>query len=437
MKPFEKTSELVAFIESAKRFTPKVNLDKMEFLCALFGHPEKTFPSIHVSGTNGKGSVVASLKAVFRAAGLKVGSFTSPYITRFNERIMINDAMIGDEDLLRIGNKIIAKYEEMESQGTELPTFFEFTTLLAFLYFSEIPDLDLAIIEVGIGGKLDSTNVIEPLLSVISNVNYDHQNVLGNTLAEILNQKLGIVKQGVPLVTGIQDPVLLNQCRDYCQKTGSAFYPIDLSGIKVVSSDLTGTVFIHPELGTVEIVLPGFHQIENALTVIEAVKVFNQGLFRKLRRKNFPVSREILLRGLKETKWPGRLEVMAKNPLVVIDGAHNVDGITRVTEFIKTLPYKRKRVIFACSHDKDKQAMIEILDQVFDEIVFTAYTYKRHNDIQELFNLSKHPQKRMITDVKETLDLVWNDPWELNLFIGSLYFVSEIRPLIQQKIKNN
>ena len=148
----------------------------------------KTFPSIHVSGTNGKGSVVASLKAVFRAAGLKVGSFTSPYITRFNERIMINDAMIGDEDLLRIGNKIIAKYEEMESQGKELPTFFEFTTLLAFLYFSEIPDLDLAIIEVGIGGKLDSTNVIEPLLSVISNVNYDHQNVLGNTLAEILNQ---------------------------------------------------------------------------------------------------------------------------------------------------------------------------------------------------------------------------------------------------------
>jgi dihydrofolate synthase/folylpolyglutamate synthase len=140
MKPFDKTSELVAFIESAKRFTPKVNLDKMEFLCALFGHPEKTFPSIHVSGTNGKGSVVASLKAVFRAAGLKVGSFTSPYITRFNERIMINDAMIGDEDLLRIGNKIIAKYEEMESQGKELPTFFEFTTLLAFLYFSEIPD---------------------------------------------------------------------------------------------------------------------------------------------------------------------------------------------------------------------------------------------------------------------------------------------------------
>ena len=269
-------------------------------------------------------------------------------------------------------------------------------------------------------------------MSVISNVNYDHQNVLGNTLAEILNQKLGIVKQGVPLVTGIQDPVLLNQCRDYCQKTGSAFYPIDLSGIKVVSSDLTGTVFIHPELGTVEIVLPGFHQIENALTVIEAVKVFNQGLFRKLRRKNFPVSREILLRGLKETKWPGRLEVMAKNPLVVIDGAHNVDGITRVTEFIKTLPYKRKRVIFACSHDKDKQAMIEILDQVltksFYDLAYDAIAISR-------IVQTPAPSKRMITDVKETLDLVWNDPWELNLFIGSLYFVSEIRPLIQQKIK--
>ncbi|MDD4243736.1 MAG: bifunctional folylpolyglutamate synthase/dihydrofolate synthase [Bacilli bacterium] len=437
MKPFENVSDLVAFIETSKRFIPKINLDKMHYLCDLFDNPQKRFPSIHVTGTNGKGSVVANLKAVFQAAEFRVGTFTSPYITCFNERIMINKAMISDEDLLKLGNRIIAKYDEMERQGKELPTFFEFTTLLAFLYFSERPDLDLAIIEVGIGGKLDSTNVIEPLLSIISNVNYDHQNVLGNTLEEILAQKLGIVKHQVPLVTGIQDAELLKQCLDYCKKTHSAFFPIDYSSIKILKSDLNGTAFVHPELGTVEIVLPGFHQIENALIAIEALKVFNQGLFRKLKRKKFPLSHEILLRGLKQTKWPGRLEVMSHNPLVVIDGAHNVDGIYRVTEFIQSLPYERKRVIFACSHDKDKQAMIDILDQAFEEILFTAYTYKRHNDVEELFQLSNHPHKRIVNDVKETIEIVWKDPYEINLFIGSLYFVSEIRPLILQKIQNN
>ena len=128
---------------------------------------------------------------------------------------------------------------------------------------------------------------------------------------------------------------------------------------------------------------------------------------------------------------------MSHNPLVVIDGAHNVDGIYRVTEFIQSLPYERKRVIFACSHDKDKQAMIDILDQAFEEILFTAYTYKRHNDVEELFQLSNHPHKRIVNDVKETIEIVWKDPYEINLFIGSLYFVSEIRPLILQKIQNN
>ena len=192
----------------------------MEFLCALFGHPENF--SVHSRERNQRKRFGRSKpKAVFRAAGLKVGSFTSPYITRFNERIMINDAMIGDEDLLRIGNKIIAKYEEMETKARNCQLSSSSRHCL-LLYFSEIPDLDLAIIEVGIGGKLDSTNVIEPLLSVISNVNYDHQNVLGNTLAEILNQSLASLSRSSPRYRH-SGPVLLNQCRDY-QKTGSAFY---------------------------------------------------------------------------------------------------------------------------------------------------------------------------------------------------------------------
>lgn len=434
---FSDVKDLICFIESQKRYSPKVGLEKMHFLCQLFGHPEKNFNSIHVTGTNGKGSVVSYLASILKEANLKVATFTSPYIVCFNERISYNAQMINDADLLRISNFILSKYDLIQIAGYELPSFFEFVTLIAFLYFSEKKDLDFAIIEVGIGGLLDSTNVITPLISIISNVAYDHMNVLGSTLASILNNKLGIVKAGVPLITGIKDQVLINQVNVYCEKLDAPLYLINQEEVTIHEMNVFGTLFSTPSLQNVKINLAGFHQIDNSLIAIQAIKVLNSSYFRNKKSSNFMIDDVILKRGLSMTKWPGRFEVINQEPLVIIDGGHNVDGITRIVEFVKTLPHVTKRCIFACSDDKEKEEMIKLLDPTFDEIIFTAFTYKRHSDATALFNYSRHQHKILDFDLNHIIQMVWDNPADLNLFIGSLYFVSEIRPLLIKKSKSN
>ena len=177
--------------------------------CEVFGNPQNTFKSIHVTGTNGKGSVVSYLRSIFMEHGLNVATFTSPYITKFNERISYNNCPISDNDLLEIGNSIIEKYETFNLLNLGTPSFFEFVTLIGFIYFSKIK-VDIAIIEVGIGGTLDSTNVISSIASVITNVNFDHMNILGDTLAEILNNKLGILKKNTKLIVGLKDENLIS-----------------------------------------------------------------------------------------------------------------------------------------------------------------------------------------------------------------------------------
>lgn len=432
---FSDVNDLIAFIETSKRFSPKVGLTKMQFLCQLFNHPEKKFNSIHVTGTNGKGSVVSYLASIFRQAGLNVGTFTSPYIVCFNERISFNNQMISDEDLLRIGNLVLSHYDQISQAGFDYPSFFELITIISFIYFSEQDDLDIAIIEVGIGGILDATNVITPLISVITNVAFDHTNVLGPTLSSILTNKLGIAKPNVPLVTGIKNENLIIQCRTYCEQINTPCYFTNPLEIEIHETSILGSCFSINNISDIKINLAGFHQIENALIAIKVINVFNRSIFRKLKKSNKLISKVILKRGLESTKWPGRLEVISENPLVIIDGGHNVDGINRIVEFIKTLPYKTKRCIFACSDDKDKSRMIPLLEPIFDEITFTSFSYKRHSNALELYQLSKHHRKELDLDLHHIITSVWDHPADLNLFIGSLYFVSEIRPLLINQTK--
>lgn len=432
-KTFNKANELIEWIQNLKRFSRKKSLDKMKHLCKLFNNPEKHFPSIHVTGTNGKGSVVSYLKNVFMENGLIVATFTSPYIVKFNERIMINNDMISDEDILRIGNAIIEKFDQIESEGYEIPTFFEFITLMAFIYFGEHKELDLAIIEVGIGGALDSTNVIMPIISVISNIGMDHMNVLGSTLEEILINKLGIVKNDIPAVIGIKDEQLKNVCLNYKQLhnlSGNFNFPL-LTTYPQHQCSLEKTTFILPKYGEIELQLLGIHQIENAMIAIKTIEVFNSLNFRNHLNEKIVISNVILKRGLKKTTWPGRLEIVSHNPLIVIDGGHNSDCINRIMDFVKTLPYESKRCIFSCSSDKDKEMMLSLIEPYFDEIILTAFTYKRHSEIEELNRLCSHSNKKIINNVNDAVEYVKQNPLSFNLFIGSLYFISEIRPLLK------
>lgn len=274
IKKFESAKELINFIESQKRITPKTDLSKMDAICASFDHPERKFKSIHVTGTNGKGSVVAFLNRIFQDRSLNVGCFTSPYITCFNERIRFNDCFIEDDTLLSIGNRIMEKYPEWEKKRIGTPSL-EFITLLAFIYFSEIKNLDLAIIEVGIGGRLDSTNVINSTISVITNVSYDHTEILGGSLQAILKEKLGIVKDDSILIANLPDTDLKKIASDICDKHHSKIKFLEKEEIKILSCDLNGTIFCYKDYENVKISMIGYHQVENAiLALIVATEYF-------------------------------------------------------------------------------------------------------------------------------------------------------------------
>lgn len=429
MNFFADANSLIEFIESRKRFSKKESLDNMKYYLSLFDHPETKFKSIHVTGTNGKGSTVSFLKNIYLKNGYNVATFTSPYVIKFNERITYNGNFISDENLLKYGNLILSKYEEIEASKYDLPGFFEFITLLAFIYFADI-SLDIAIIEVGIGGRLDSTNVITPLASVITSVSYDHMEQLGNSLEQILTEKLGIVKNNVPLFTAVKDPLLLSLMESKCNNTNSEFVKVDFERLTIHKMDLDSSNFSYQGFNNLEIKLSGMHQIENSILAIEVVNYLNK-------KSNLHISCELLYEGLISTNWPGRFECISKEPLIYIDGGHNIDCIKRVCEFVNHLSFDYKRVVISISNDKDKAHMIELLDQTFDELIFTKYSYKRSASDNELFTLSKSPNKHIIHDMNEVIDYCFNNQVPFTLFIGSLYLISEIRPLILNYNKKN
>lgn len=423
--PFNNYSSCVTWIESQKRFSPKVSLDNMKYFCTLLGNPEQKFTSIHVTGTNGKGSVVSYIKNILIDAGLNVGTFTSPYIIKFNERISFNGEMISDEEVVQLAEKVYNIYDLIDENHPK-PSFFEFTTLMSFVYFSEKENLDLAIIEVGIGGLLDSTNVITPIASVITNVAFDHMNVLGNTLSEILTNKMGIIKNNIPSIIGIKDSELVEQASVHTKEVNSNLSLPFLNQITINKADIFGSNFSYKGYKNLQVSLMGYHQVENAIIAVETIEAI---------KDQYQISLDNIKNGLLNTKWLGRLEILSKEPLIIVDGAHNIDGISRTTDFIKDLDYKTKRCIFACSDDKEKEKMISYLEPHFDEIIITSYTYKRHSDALELFNFSKHKNKILKQDIDEIIEDVFNNPYDLNIFIGSLYFVSEVRPKILNKTK--
>ena len=420
---FTSTKEFISWVEKQKRFSPKVSLDKMRYYCDLFDNPQTKFPSIHITGTNGKGSVVSYLRTIYQERGLNVGTFTSPYITIFNERISFNNNPINDQELLKIGNFILSKYPLIEKDGYEFPSFFEFITLICFIYFANLKDLDLAIIEVGMGGKLDSTNVINPILSVITNVTLEHENILGNTEEAILIQKLGIVKPNTPLVTAIKSENLLKVI-----KNNLANEQINLiDDYEIINQNIKGSIFKSNNI-KYKISLLGEHQILNALTAIKSIELIN-----KLNIDKFKIDLKTLKKGLFKTKWPGRLEIVSKKPLILIDGGHNIDGIKNSCNYIKKLKYKKTRAVVSISADKNLEEMIKILDTTFDEIIFTKYTYARSAESDVLYRISNCQNKQKIESIDDSIKYVYEHKYPLTLFIGSLYLVSEIRPKLLKK----
>lgn len=325
--------EALAFIHGRTKFKKIPTLKRMRRFLKELGDPQEGLEYIHVTGTNGKGSTLAMMRSMLLASGLTVGSFTSPFITRFNERIELDGEPISDEDLVRLTDRVagvVAKLDQLLPEGG--PTEFEIDTAIMFLYMAEKRP-DVVLLEVGIGGLYDSTNVIVPEVSVITTVGWDHMKYLGDTLAAIAEQKAGIIKQGRPVVIGrlpasattvveqtaaAKDARLYALDRDFTVKKTAArrfFAPIIYSGLAVHR--------LRARLG-----LGGDYQVENAAVALTAVQLF-------LEADHYPLDRHALIAGLAETHWPGRLEVVNTEPLVLLDGAHNLPGVQALVKTIR------------------------------------------------------------------------------------------------------
>lgn len=417
MNYFVDAKSFIEWVQSQKRFSKKTNLDNMKYFCKLLCNPESSFKAIHVTGTNGKGSTVAMLTSVLMAKGYNVGTFTSPYIECFNERIAFNTKPIDDDDLLKMANRVIEIYPILEENNFPKPTFFEFITLCAFCYFKSLNNLDYAVIEVGMGGRLDSTNVITPIVSIITNVALDHMQILGNTKEAILIEKLGIVKDNIPVVCGLKEENLKMIATNVANIHNSQIVFPKYNEVKNVKCDLSDTCFTY-QGQDYQLSLLGFHQVENALLVIET---FN------LLKDDLKLSIQDLHNGLKNTKWVGRLEKINDDPVIYIDGGHNIDGISRITEFVKSLNIPNVRAVISISHDKELLPMIKMVDETFDEIIFTSYTYARSAKTEDLYNLSSSKNKKCIENLDVAVKYVLTNKKPITVFLGSLYLASEIR----------
>jgi dihydrofolate synthase/folylpolyglutamate synthase len=416
---FKTVEEAQVWIENIKRFGSKLDLKRMEKVVEILDHPERSFKSIHVGGTNGKGSTSTYLKKILSHAGFKVGIYTSPYVVKFNERIGINDDYITDEDLVHYANILYPLTEKMLEED-ETVTFFEVLTLMSFLYFRD-QKVDYAIIEVGLGGLLDATNVINPEISVITNISYDHMKQLGNTLESIALNKLGIVKDNVPLVTAIEN---INLFPLFAEVTAE-----HNSRLKIINFDMATNIVVK-EVTTFKyqenqymLNLTGYHQVKNAILAIETIR-----LLRIL--NHIQINENDIYEGLKTAFWPGRFEIFNKN--IAIDGAHNIGGIQALIKSAKSVfSGKYIKCLFSVMRDKEHKKMIEELDNFCDELYFTEFEYQRRADAEELFLESSHYHKSFHKDYKDIFfklsDLKEN---EVLIVTGSLYFISEIRKLL-------
>lgn len=343
-------SQALEYIHSVEWLGSRPGLSRTEELLQKLGNPEKCLKFVHVAGTNGKGSTCSMCESVLRSAGYKVGLYTSPYIVRFNERMCVNGEPISDTELA----ELVEIIKPIADGMSDKPTEFEIITALAFLYFKRHA-CDIVVLEVGMGGRLDSTNIIDsPTVSVITGVAIDHVSVLGNTVAEIAKEKAGIIKQSRPVVYGGRDDVAFEVICDKAKECQSEVTRTAVSAISVNKMSVEGTVFGYGGLADIKLSLCGSYQPENAATVIETVRVLN--------REGFDISETALREGLKNAKWRARFELLEKEPPVIFDGSHNMQGVKAAAESIKRFFGKEKVILLmGVLADKEWKKMLDEL----------------------------------------------------------------------------
>lgn len=349
--------QAMRYLEEMNRYGSVPGLDTTRELCRRLGNPQEALQFVHIAGTNGKGSVLAYISTVLTQAGYRTGRYISPTIRDYRERIQVDGKMITKKVVGELMEQIKAEADRMAEEGMAHPTVFEMETAMAFLYFKQA-GCRIVVLETGMGGLLDSTNVINnTLAAVFASVSMDHMAVLGKTLEEIAVQKAGIIKQNCSVVTGRQDPAVMDVLRQTAQEKGCSFIAVDSERAEKIKYGILKQQFSYGGYKNLEITLAGKCQIENCITALEALRV--------LEKKGFPVAETALRKGLKETRWDGRFSVIAKRPLFVIDGAHNEDAAKKLADSVRFY-FTNRRIIYIMGVLKDKE---------YEKILAETYLY--------------------------------------------------------------
>ena len=412
----------VSYLYSLQKHGIKLGLDTMTALVGRLGMPQSRYRSLHIAGTNGKGSTAALAAAMFQAGGYRVGLYSSPHLVEFGERIRVDSRMISESDIARL-TKLVKGIT-----GPDLsPTFFEFTTAMALQYFAE-SQVDLAVLEVGLGGRFDATNVVSPVACAITTIALDHQQYLGSTLESVAFEKAGIIKPNVPVILGrlpdeardtIERIAVERDAPIFClsrnfQVEGENPARFRYSGFGVRYDDLSCPLL-------------GRHQLENCACALSLVAIS--------RRERLVVGEPAIREGLREVQWEGRLEVVARDPLTVLDGAHNPAAAKALADYLRTFrlsnPMSRIILVLAMMRDKDHRGFVEFFKGLVDEVVVTQADLKRSATADELLPLvvETWPRARTNARVSGALDAARHlaRPQDLICVTGSLMLIGEVK----------
>ncbi|MBM7204913.1 bifunctional folylpolyglutamate synthase/dihydrofolate synthase [Streptococcus suis] len=389
-------------------------MEKIEYTLEQLGNPQFAVPVIHVAGTNGKGSTIAFMRQLFQAHGLRVGSFVSPHMVSVHDRICIDSQPISDHDFQHYLQKVYDLEQEIAARYEPF-RYFEVMVLIMFLYFQD-QQLDLALVEVGIGGLLDTTNVVAPALSVITSIGMDHQDLLGSTLGEIAEQKAGIIKENVPVVLGPLCPETTAICRHIALEKQAPVYQFGQEFTYKAGQ------FSNTDIDLSELVLglAGHHQEENAAVALQTFILYMTNIQKAIQP-------QLIQQALAQTSWHGRLELVAQEPTIYLDGAHNVPAIERLVEFIQEQE-EPVTILFSALRRKDFQEMLELLDEKLPHIALILTSFAYDGALSE-----ENRQGRDYVENYQQFIEDWKSSKQGILIVtGSLYFISEVRRLFKK-----
>ncbi|HHX01684.1 MAG TPA: bifunctional folylpolyglutamate synthase/dihydrofolate synthase [Firmicutes bacterium] len=408
-----------------QRFTSHLGLERIAGLCARLGNPQHQFRAIHVAGTNGKGSTAALIASVLQAHGWRVGLFTSPHLIDYRERFRINGQMIPLEELARIGAAVKEQMQYIETEYPEYGIFtqFEAATAVSFTYFAQ-NQVDFGVIEVGLGGRLDATNVLAPEIGIITPIGHDHLERLGPAIEDVAREKAGIIKANMPVVASAQLPQVDYVLRSTAAKLNAPYYSLDDTQWQPLKWSLEGGELKFPLLDEApfKIQLLGKHQLANAATALLALKV--------LKDRGLQLDLPSIHKGMADCQWPGRLQIISRQPFVLFDGAHNREGFLALAESLEHLTEKKFSLILGMSADKE----LEIIDPLlpFARKVFATESRNSRIGVTSASELTDYIRSRGV--LAESVDfaqlpsiLKTNDPV---CVCGSLYLIGDLHALI-------